>query len=110
MSDYGELTTAGILDVFAEEISTQHGGRVSDAFDDGRRLFARSVLPRIEALRPGDKVQGGVALRANEQEIWLHPYLFRLVCRNGAIIAQTLSTRHLEDLHLRTAEDAREFL
>lgn len=103
------LTTARILAVFAAEVATHHGD-VSDAFDDGQRLFARSVLPRIEVLARGDWVQGGVALRANEQDVWLHPYLFRLVCRNGAIIAHTLATRHLCDLHLRQTEEATRFL
>ena len=56
------LTTAQVLDVFTEEVAA-HGGRVIDTFHDGRRLFTRSVLPRLEEVRPGDGVQGGVALK-----------------------------------------------
>ena len=31
--------------------------------------------------------------------MWLYPYLFRLVCRNGAIIAETQGSRALSDIH-----------
>jgi hypothetical protein len=90
-------TTAELLATFTDEI-TARGGRVTDAADDGRRLFARSVLTFDGDVRPGDKVQGGVALRAAGGEAWVHPYLFRLVCRNGSIVARTVRTRHVEGL------------
>jgi hypothetical protein len=89
------LTTQAIRDVFSEEISAV-GGTVSDTFDDGGRLFTRSVLPPVREVRYKDQMQGGVALRATEQEIRIHPYLFRQVCRNGAIIAQAIQTRQIE--------------
>jgi hypothetical protein len=98
-----DLTTASILAVFTEEIAA-HQGTVADTFDDGRRLFTRSILPRAEEVRPGDGLRGGVALRASECQIWLHPYVFRLVCRNGAIMAHAIQTRHL-DLELRQPDE-----
>src|SRR6266581_1184536 len=94
MSFDQRLTTAQIQAVFAEEIRDA-GGTVSDTFDDGARLFTRSILPRGREVRPKDRVQGGVALKATEQEIWVHPYIFRLVCRNGAIMAHAIQTRHI---------------
>lgn len=109
MSAGAGLTTARILAVFADQVAT-HLGHVSDSFDDGQRLFVRSVLPRMEVLRPGDRLQAGVALRANQQEVWLHPYVFRLVCRNGAIFARTLATRHLDNLRSRKPEETVRFL
>jgi hypothetical protein len=42
---------------------------------------------------PGDRLQGGVALRANEEGVCVHPYVFRQVCSNGAIFAQVVGTR-----------------
>ena len=89
------LTTQAIRDVFSEEINAV-GGTVSDTFDDGDRLFTRSILPPVHEVRPKDRMQGGVALRATAQEIRVHPYLFRQVCRNGAIIAQAIQTRQIE--------------
>lgn len=89
------LTTRVIGEVFSDEIKAV-GGTVSDTFDDGERLFLRSILPGIEEVRPKDRMQGGVALRATEQEIRVHPYLFRQVCRNGAIVVQAIETRHIE--------------
>jgi hypothetical protein len=99
------LTTAQILTAFGEEV-TARDGRVTDTFHDGQRLFTRSVLPHVEHVRPGDRVQGGVALKAIDERVWLYPYLFRLVCRNGAIVAETLEARSLEDLHELEAETA----
>ena len=99
------LTTATILSVFTEEVQDR-GGRLTDTFDDGRRLFVRSLLPHIGDVRPKDRLQGGLALRATDTELWLHPYLFRQVCRNGAVAAQSLESLHLERLELYTPEVA----
>jgi hypothetical protein len=87
-------TTADIKALFAEEIATA-GGVVSDTFDDGARLFTRSVLPGLREVAKGDKVQGGVALKATEEEVSVHPYVFRLVCKNGAIAAHAIQSRQI---------------
>lgn len=94
MSYPSSLTIADLQALFAGEVVAA-GGTVSDTFADGSRLFTRSILPRVEEVRPKDRVQGGVALRATLSEVWVHPYVFRQVCRNGAIMAQALQTRHL---------------
>jgi len=86
MNWHAGLTTADVLAVFTDE--SRHDGTVTDTFQDGHVYFTRSVLPRVEEARPGDQLQGGVALKANEAGVWLHPYVLRLVCRNGAIVAQ----------------------
>ena len=79
-----------MLQAFSEEIA-EHEGSVTDTFNDGERLFVRSILPRIEEVTTGDRLQGGVALKACGGEVWVHPYVFRLVCRNGAITVQTVT-------------------
>jgi hypothetical protein len=101
------LSTAHIHTLFAEEVLAA-GGTVTDGFDDGERLFARSVLPAVAEVRPGDRVQGGAALRAAGGEVWVHPYVFRQVCRNGAIVAHAIETRHLADLGSLTADECDE--
>jgi hypothetical protein len=83
-----------IKDLFTEGIAAA-GGTVSDVFEDTARLFARSILPDIREVQPGDRVQGGVALRATDRDICVHPYVFRQVCTNGAIIAQALQTKRI---------------
>jgi hypothetical protein len=98
-------TTKQIKDLFTEEI-TEAGGTVSDVFDDGNRLFVRSILPTFSDIRPGDRVQGGIALRTREDEILVHPYTFRQVCTNGAIHAQTLETRRIERVQSFAADEA----
>ncbi len=72
------------------------GGTVSDRFDDGRRLYLRAILPMSDEVRPKDIVEGGIAVRTVGQEIDVCPYLFRQVCRNGAIIPQVAETRRIE--------------
>ena len=89
------LSTPEIRDIFAAEIAHAHGV-VSETFEDGERLFTRSLLPSVADVRPNDKLQGGVALKATEREICLHPYLFRLVCKNGAIRAHAIQTRRID--------------
>jgi hypothetical protein len=105
MSSGFTLTTQTILESFSEEIESR-SGRVLDVCNDGRRLFVRSLLPGIEEVRPADSMQGGVALRGSESEVWVHPYLFRQVCRNGAIMAHTLQSAHVERLDEMPVEDA----
>jgi hypothetical protein len=95
MSLSSGLSTSEIATIFAEEISAQ-GGRVTDTFDDGARLFLRAVLPAEQEIQRRDHVQGGVALRATEEDVWVHPYVFRQICTNGAIIARATQTRHIE--------------
>ncbi len=100
MSALKHFPAAAVLEIFTDEI-TARSGTVIGTLQDGTRLFARSVLPGVQEVRPSDKLQGGVALRANESEVWLHPYVFRIVCSNGAIMAHALQTQHLIDLDLR---------
>jgi hypothetical protein len=101
------LTTGQLLAVFTDEV-TSHQGQVTDTADDGRRLLARSILPCVKEVRPGDQLQGGVAIRTSGAEVWVHPYLFRLVCKNGAIMAQAIQTHHLVELDLQDPADALE--
>lgn len=86
--------TREIADLFTEEI-TQAGGSVSDRFDDGIHLFLRAVLTAADEVRPGDALRSGVALRTTADEVHVHPYTFRQVCRNGAIMAQATGTRRI---------------
>jgi hypothetical protein len=100
-----ELTTAAIRAAFAEEVAAL-GGTVTDVFDDRTRLFARSVLASTHEVLPKDKMQPGIALRATREEIWVHPYLFRQVCSNGAILAQSLQSWQIEDIEPLGADHA----
>ena len=90
-----QLTTTSILEVFTLCVENLSGS-VTDTFNDGSRLFVRSLLPFDEEVRPGDRMQGGLALRATESVICLHPYLFREVCRNGAIMAHAIESWEVE--------------
>jgi hypothetical protein len=78
---------------FAEEVEAL-GGTVADTLAAPPRLIVRAVLPKRSDIVPGDSVQAGVAMRADQQDVWVHPYVFRKVCSNGAIMARSAeSTR-----------------
>ena len=85
-------STRELFDVLSAGVA-RCGGSVSNSFDDGRSLYGRGVLPATREVGRGDRLQAGVALRANEQEVCVHPYVFRQVCSNGAIFAQVVGTR-----------------
>jgi hypothetical protein len=97
-------STVEIKAVFAEEINSA-GGVVTDIFDDGCRLFLRSVFPRLREVASGDKVQGGVALMAAESQVSVHPYIYRLVCKNGAIAAQAIQSSRIEGADFVSSEE-----
>jgi hypothetical protein len=99
------LSTERILDQFSEVI-TDRGGRVSDTFNDGRRLFTRSILNLAEDVKPRDGLRGGVALKATPGEVCVHPYVFRQVCKNGAIMPQIIGTERLSRLDWRDCGEA----
>ena len=109
MSTCSDLTTAKIFIQFMEEV-TAHGGRVRELYDDETWLFARALLPRDESVRPDDGVKCGVAVRASDQQVWLCPYLLRMICRNGAIFAQSLGARHLDKWRTRRTDEVVEWL
>jgi hypothetical protein len=79
-----------------EEAVVEIGGRVTELSDDGERLFARSLFPDEREVRRGDRLQGGVAVMAAGHEVRIHPYVFRQVCSNGAIMAHSAWARRIE--------------
>jgi hypothetical protein len=93
MSSYFLPTSDEIRDAFEDEIS-KHGGQVTDVYDRRKMLFLRSVFPTRQLVRPGDALKGGVALRTRQNQVDVHSYVFREICKNGAIGAVVLeSTR-----------------
>jgi hypothetical protein len=88
------LSTEQISTIFSQEIQ-MIGGTVHERFDDGSRLFVRSILPPVTEVKPGDGIKGGVAIRADDSEISVHPYTYRLVCTNGAIHAHATQSQQI---------------
>ena len=97
MRNQPSVPLASISDIFQQEIA-ERSGEVLNVVQEKTRLFARSVVPDIADVLPKDHLQGGVALRATESEVWVSPYVFRFVCSNGAIMAHALQTRQLSDM------------
>ncbi|MHC4954663.1 MAG: hypothetical protein ACYTGZ_12325 [Planctomycetota bacterium] len=77
-----------IFELFREEVADL-GGRVTEHVLGERRLFARSVLPMQVNVVARDSVNPGVALRCSNEEIEVRPFVFRKICSNGAIRAQS---------------------
>lgn len=94
MSWNASLTTAQIQSIFEDEVKAA-GGKISDSFDDGTLLFSRAVLPKNKKVARRDRIDKGVALKAAWEDVWVHPYIYRRVCINGAIVAQAVATKHV---------------
>ena len=84
-------SVADIGAVFTEEC-TALGATEIDTYEDDRRLFQRAVVTPAEDVRPGDPIRGGIALRAVGSAVDVHPYTWRQVCTNGAIMATATDT------------------
>ncbi|MFA5875945.1 MAG: hypothetical protein WC901_04630 [Candidatus Margulisiibacteriota bacterium] len=95
MSFNASFSTAEITTSFINGIQAERG-KVRDTYDDGRYLYIRSVLPYSFKVTKKDKIHGGLALKSTTTELWLHPYLFRQVCRNGLIAASTMQSVCME--------------
>jgi hypothetical protein len=107
MSDW--MSSSQVAELFAEEIAGA-GGKVTETFDDADRVFTRGVMPPSIEVGPQDHLKGGVALCATDTDIFVHPYVFRLVCSNGAIVAQATQTHRLaRDDHAVMLESALRF-
>lgn len=76
------------IGTFVENEIGQLGGRTTSLVSDEQSLFLRSVLPQVREVRPADEFQTGIAVAVVDQQIDVHPYLFRQICSNGAILAQ----------------------
>jgi hypothetical protein len=83
-----------VVEIFTQEIADA-GGSVSDKFEDEASVFARAVLPHSIEVAAGDELHGGVAIRATDADVFVHPYVFRLVCSNGAIMARAIESLHI---------------
>lgn len=64
------------------------------------RLYIKAVLPKVQGeVRKGDVVQAGVSISNSEVgqgSVLIQPLIFRLVCSNGAIMADSrFSARHV---------------
>lgn len=98
MSLFDRPQSTAILETFNAEIESL-GGVVTDSIEHEGTLYARSTLEREMEVAPGDRMRAGIAMRAADQDIRVHPYVFRLVCKNGAIHSTAIRTEviSLED-------------
>lgn len=80
--------------LFVDEVRTL-GCAHPDIYDDGERLIARAICTRPVEVRPGDAVRGGVALHTIGDLVDVHPFIFRQVCTNGAVMAEALQSQRV---------------
>jgi hypothetical protein len=109
MQSSGHSAIASLSEIFGEEVAAR-GGIVVDTFVDRRAFYGRAALPRTRAIAPGDDAQGGVALRATDGGVWVHPYILRLVCSNGLIAPSAFSTRYASRDDLGSEDEVMQFV
>lgn len=81
-------------------ILLESGARVESAEITEGRLYIKAVYPKLEGeVSKGDVVQAGIAISNSEVglgALTIQPLVYRLVCLNGAIFADSkFSQRHL---------------
>ncbi|MGE0440099.1 MAG: hypothetical protein AB7L66_00720 [Gemmatimonadales bacterium] len=92
-----QASTDDLLEAFTEAVA-DHGGSVVGAVQNESFLIARALLPPAGTVAPNDPFKSGVAIRADAGEVWVHPYVVREVCSNGAILPRTLEAIELGDV------------
>lgn len=97
--------TQEIHALFSEAVSAL-GCVQPEVYDDGTRLFARAVHTHPVEVSPGDTVRGGVALRVNGESVDVHPFIFRQVCTNGAVMAEALQSRNVRRVDIAAPSEA----
>jgi hypothetical protein len=90
--------TQEIAALFIDEVRAM-GCLEPEVYDDGR-LFARAFHTHPVEIRPGDAVRGGVALRTLGEFVDVHPFIFRKVCTNGAIMEDPLQSQRVRRVDL----------
>jgi len=100
------VSVGEISSVFCEAAAAS-GGTVSDAYENKKHLYIRSILPVAGDVLPEDRLQGGVALKASGTDVWVHPYIFREICANGLIIARAVAGEYIRVPELRKKDDER---
>jgi hypothetical protein len=91
--------------LFIDEVRTL-GCAHPDVYDDGERLIARAICTHPVEVRPGDVVRGGVALHAVGDLVDVHPFIFRQVCTNGAIMAEALQSKRVARVEVPAPSEA----
>lgn len=104
MESASRLTTAMVRGVFQEELGGL-GGQITEVYEPEGLLYARGVLPKNDEVGPGDVVKSGVAVRMCASGLCVRPYIFRLVCKNGTIIARALGAWMLEQVEIRDPDE-----
>jgi len=94
-----------VRDLF-QETFREMDGKIIDSTEARGIVYARATVPRTRSVRKGDEFFGGVAMRASDAGVSIHPFTFRVVCSNGAVMSRSRLSRSFEfdcewDLRMR---------
>ncbi len=91
--------------VLFEDVLASQGGQLKDSMQHADRCFLRGVLPDRFQVRAADFMRPGVAVMTAADAVCMHPFLYREVCDNGAILCETTQSCTVQ----RIAPDASPF-
>src|SRR5689334_10306995 len=97
-----------IAAIFEEEC-TALGAESVDTVQDEPRLFARAVCGAAQLIAVGDEVRGGVAVRVDGPDVFVHSYSLRKVCVNGAIMPLAQGTTSIQRVETEEVAGAAAF-
>ena len=86
-----------------QEVALSRGGILQNQYITENILIARahSLEGLADEVTPGDRMDGGIAIRVSGPQISVHSFTMREVCDNGAIAATT----HLNKRMLRVNDE-----
>jgi hypothetical protein len=103
MSAHINLPSASDIAAVFEQECRERGAAGVDCYQNDGRLIARAVFGPARAVRPGDEIRGGVAIRVEGAEVVVHPFTWRQVCTNGAIAPLVHGSHRIERLEVDVA-------
>lgn len=83
------------LDVFDKTMRDKQG-KIVDSAESRGIVYARATSPRAREIRDRDTFFGGVAFRASDTGVSIHPYAFRVVCSNGLVMGKSRMTAEFD--------------
>lgn len=89
MEERVRVTLDEIASTFSFEVDSV-GGELERTVTEEGQLYIFAHLPHIDEAAPHDFIGGGLAMRASQTAIGIHPYLVRQACINGFVMARVL--------------------
>lgn len=106
MEERVRVTLNELATAFAVEV-VEVGGALQRSLSEEGRLYAFAHLPHMDEAAPHDFIGGGIAMRASNSAVGIHPYVVRQACINGFVMSRALEAPPILLRDFSTSEQLR---